>query len=380
MYSLRFRLPIVLTDPPALRRCPYCRSGLTRHQTNTRGLTDLRVGAVTVQRMLCKACRRTLTVRPDGVARSSKSLRLRALAVLLYCLGLDYRSTSAVLDAVGAPLAPSTVYNYVRAAGHKSRRLHLSAGPGAVLAVGQDTTVFKVKSRRQIVSFITDAFSGRVLRIDLVRREDAHSLAACLQKVAGPALELLVSDDADAYKPAADQLGLQHQVCTTHVRKALMRRAKDILAQTPPADPLRPAILRDTRRLRRALARGQPLKASLIEWAEQRLACYRRAPPPRKGQRASAPYRMRMLLTELAEGGEALFVHRKYTDSRGRPLLDGTNNVTERAIGWCGKVRYKLMRGMKSRGSLKDFLHLNAHMRNAQIHGARSFQMAALVS
>lgn len=33
--------------------------------------------------------------------------------------------------------------------------------------------------------------------------------------------------------------------------------------------------------------------------------------------------------------------------------LDGTNNVTERAIGRCGKIRYRTMRGYKSRKSWK---------------------------
>ena len=344
-----------------------------------RGLTDLRVGVVTVRRLLCKGCGHTVTVRPEGVSRSSKSLRLHALAVLLCCLGLDYRATSAVLEAVGAPLAASTAYGYVRAAGQAARRLHDRAGASGVIAVGQDTTVFKVKGRRQIVSFITDALSGRILRIDLVCREDAESLKACLQKVAGPELELLVSDDADAYKPLADALGLEHQVCTAHVRKALMRRAGDILSQTPSAEPMRPAIARDARQLRRALARGRPLKPRLIEWAQQRLAHYRRAPPPRKGQEAAAPYRMRMLLTELAENGMTLFTHRLYADAQGELLLDGTNNVAERAIGWCGKVRYKLMRGMESRASLEDFLHLNAHMRNHQIEGAQTFNLGVLV-
>jgi len=33
--------------------------------------------------------------------------------------------------------------------------------------------------------------------------------------------------------------------------------------------------------------------------------------------------------------------------------LDGTNNVTERAIGRYGKIRYRTMRGYKSRKSWK---------------------------
>jgi len=48
------RLPVVLTEPSRATACPSCGSGLIRHQTTVRGLTDLRIGAVTVQRYKCK--------------------------------------------------------------------------------------------------------------------------------------------------------------------------------------------------------------------------------------------------------------------------------------------------------------------------------------
>ena len=48
---------------------------------------------------------------------------------------------------------------------------------------------------------------------------------------------------------------------------------------------------------------------------------------------------------------------------------DGSLRSTRRAIGRCGKVRCKLMRCMKSRAGLKDFLRPNARMRNQQIEG-----------
>jgi len=56
----------------------------------------------------------------------------------------------------------------------------------------------------------------------------------------------------------------------------------------------------------------------------------------------SAEYaRMRRMLTDLLEHGPNLFTCRAFTGKNAKPLLDGTNNVTERAIGWCGKVRYR---------------------------------------
>jgi len=140
MIRLSFSLPIVHTTPAPLAHSPCCRSGLIRHQSKSRGLTDIRLGAVTVQRYLCKACGRTFTHRPRGVSRSSKSDRVKATAVLAYCLGLSYDASSQLLGALGAPLCKSSVYNYVRAAGQAARRLHRRSRSAAPLALGQDTT------------------------------------------------------------------------------------------------------------------------------------------------------------------------------------------------------------------------------------------------
>lgn len=45
--------------------------------------------------------------------------------------------------------------------------------------------------------------------------------------------------------------------------------------------------------------------------------------------------------------------------------MDGTNNVTERAIGRCGKIRYKLMRGYKSPVSWQRTMELFAWLGEA---------------
>jgi hypothetical protein len=71
------------------------------------------------------------------------------------------------------------------------------------------------------------------------------------------------------------------------------------------------------------------------------------ADPPLKGERASPWYRMRILTLKLWNNWNRLVLFQK------EPGLDGTNNVTERAIGRCGKVRYRMMRGYKSRKSWK---------------------------
>lgn len=47
MIPLSFSIPIVHTEPAPVAQWPCCRSGLIRHERMLRGLTDLRLGAVT---------------------------------------------------------------------------------------------------------------------------------------------------------------------------------------------------------------------------------------------------------------------------------------------------------------------------------------------
>jgi transposase-like protein len=214
---------------------------------------------VEVVRYRCKSCRRTFTARPDGVSRSSKSLRVQGLAVMMWCMGLSFDAVVSVMRGLGVPLAKSTACGYVAKAGAAALRLRRKAERRKIRFAGMDTTVFKVKGRKVIAAFVTDALRGDTVAIEFVDGEDAG-------------------------------------------------------------------------------------------W-------------PGKGERASPRYRMRMLLTELVERGPQLFSHKRHRAEGGRYRLDGTNNVTERAIGLDGKWRHKTMRGGKSRRALRRTLNLHAHIR-----------------
>jgi hypothetical protein len=71
-------------------------------------------------------------------------------------------------------------------------------------------------------------------------------------------------------------------------------------------------------------------------------------PPPGKGEKASPWYGMSLSLWKNWSS-LSLFKEGKWCDDDGNKLhLDGTNNVTEREIGRCGKMHDKTMRGYKS--------------------------------
>jgi hypothetical protein len=73
---------------------------------------------------------------------------------------------------------------------------------------------------------------------------------------------------------------------------------------------------------------------------------YRPAKPPGGGEKASVAYRIRLLLLDRWNLWWRLTTHRCGQGPKGE-RLDGTNNATERAIGWWVKERYRTMRGYK---------------------------------
>ena len=128
MIRLRFRMAVVLTEPDPIQNSPCCHTGVNRHQSSERGLTDVRIGAVEIQRYKCKGSGKTFAVRPQGVTRSSVSDRLKAAAArrrLILCgrqfhwtwrprhsqnARANYTRTGLTLLIHGSNASPSGIY------------------------------------------------------------------------------------------------------------------------------------------------------------------------------------------------------------------------------------------------------------------------------
>ena len=143
----QFLLPRV--DPhsfPPVERCrtPHCGGKVVLRQTVWKSLVDTQRRAVRIRRYFCWRCRKTFRVYPTGVSRAPTSERMKALAVLLYLLGLSYDQVSRVLFCLHSvpkdyrtkseiaswyhrtskrPLSKTAVYYAVQAAGEGVRRL-----------------------------------------------------------------------------------------------------------------------------------------------------------------------------------------------------------------------------------------------------------------
>lgn len=99
----------------------------------------------------------------------------------------------------------------------------------------------------------------------------------------------------------------------------------------------------DLDRLKGLVERRHPEDEKEFERMAQR---YWGARPPREGEKAGVAYRMRLLLLDRWNVWRRLTRYRRWRGPHGEQL-DGTNNASERAIGWWIKERYRTMRGYK---------------------------------
>jgi transposase-like protein len=297
------------------------------------------------------------------VSRAEQSDRLKAISVLLYVLGLSYGAVADFLEAVGTAICKTTVYNNVQEAGiaSRSRQSASVASGGKRAVIGADGTYVKVKGEKVGVQVVVDDQSGDLLGLDIIVSENSEEVRQVVERVAKQVeAEVLVSDDLDAYKGVADEVGLDHQICRSHVKRNVDALADSLTEQLNKQEPLPEGVTSSVECLVQDLEALQNLvrerPTSALEDLETMYYRYMAAPVPKKGERHTVWYRMRMLVTRLWERWRRLTLDQRRDD------LDGTNNSSERLIGWWIKERYRTMRGYKRTESIQNVVTLTARM------------------
>lgn len=369
---LNVRLPVV--QPEAVQgpiHCPYADRRRRKqacpgrqfklHQLNChKPLRDTRHTQVRAQRYRCLTCQRTFRVYPSGVSSAQQSATLKALSVLLYILGLSYQGVSDLLEALNQPVCKTTVYYDVQAAGAQAIQLRtswLKQQGASVQVLGIDCTHVKRLGQDTIVAVATSILSDAALDFEILDDESAPTVTRWIQDLAeSVGAEILVTDDADALKTVANDLGLDQQLCRAHVNRnvhdliaSLGTKALDHPDRVPRGLHLSvEQFLSDLHSLE-ALITGLPHdgQQQLSELAER----YQSAPPPQPGGKASMWYRMRLLTLDWSEHWSRLVRFQSWRGAHGE-RLDGTNNVTEQIIGQRVKERYRTMRGYKRDASI----------------------------
>lgn len=185
--------------------------------------------------------------------------------------------------------------------------------------------------------------------------------------------DVLVTDDADAFKKISDETGRAHQVCKSHVGRntdalveelsTLIQSGHDHSLETIQVSS--DQALADLVTLKKLIHSRQPEDQSILEQLYLRYAAARK---PGKG-RFSVAYRMRNLFLDRWTLWPRLTFYRTWKDEYGNLNLDGTNNDCERSIGWWIKERYRSMRGYKREQSALNVSRLVAHAGNHLSHG-----------
>lgn len=340
-------------------------------------LRDPRYEEVKAKRYRCLRCNRTFRVYPRGVSQAQQSDALKAFSVLLYLLGLSYGAVSLALEALQLLLeqplylSKTTVYRNVQACGQAARRRRqawLQQGH-KVHVVGADVTRVQCQGASLVVGVAVDDLTGIELSIAILDDETAETQLAWLQELTDVVgAEVLVSDDADALKTVTDELGLEHQICRRHVTQYVLQRVAELIEQAfDDPDPVPEGIQASVEQLVTDLEQVQWLIEHHPHDGNERLEelylryCW--ASPPREGEKASLWYRTYLLVLHLWNHWSRLTLYQRWQGPQGEGL-DGTNNATERVIGWDVKERYRTMRGYKRPESVLNVSGLLSWLRS----------------
>jgi len=318
------------------RRCPGCgRVGMVRHQVRRRGVIDLKVPESEVVQYQCEGCGKSASVPPPGM---QPECRHSDRTKVLWGLGLSYRDAAGLMKGLGIPISEVGVLKNVRAMGAQGMARHkkLAARMKAPV-LGADETEVKLSGNGVTVGFPTDPSSGEIIGLRVLASREGEELARWIVEAAKHfGAKALVSDELECYKPAAEKAGLSHQLCLAHWRKAVARRLKRIEGYEKEKELIREALKQ----------LDEPARKT-IRWLHRHFA---KAPPPRKGERQSPAYALRMLTLDIQENWNRLIcyqqTHERFRDQLGRKVprtyqVPATNNATENAIGRGGKIRAK---------------------------------------
>ena len=215
-----------LKYPKTRRRCTGTRFKM--HQAHCRKpVRDLRHTQVIAQRYRCLKCQRTFRVYPEGVSQDQLAASLKALSVLLYMLGISYQGVADLLESLLHPVCKTTVYHNVQAAGKKVRQLRRAwrqQHTGKMQVLGIDFTHHMQRARSNCGRVASAVLKGETMDIELVEAEASVRVLQWIRAIAAQiGAEIVVTDDADALKTVADELGCQQQICRAHVNRNVPR-------------------------------------------------------------------------------------------------------------------------------------------------------------
>ena len=354
-------------------------------QEVSKKIVDAEHRQVTAWRYECIQCGHVFRVYPNGVSHKQISKRVNGMAVMMYLLGLSYGAVEIVLSSLGMGIGKTSVYRAVQEMVKKVPGMKQESRLDGyrTKAVGADVTSVRCNGVWVTIGIAVDAINGMVLSIDELPGEDAEQLKAWLEPILNAVdADVVVSDDADAFKKVSDETGRAQQVCKSHVGRNTDELVDELSAligtgQDHSLDAIQVSSEQagsDLALLKELIHSRRPEDQSRLEEMYLR---YANARKPGKGKKYDVAYRIRNLLMDRWNLWPRLTFYRSWKDEYGYEILDGTNNHCERAIGWWIKERYRSMRGYKQVHSALGISRLIAFAGN---HLARGLRLADLMA
>ena len=280
---------------------------------------------------------------------------------------MSYGGVEDALAAFGWAGSKSSAYRDVQAAGKSVQRIRKAQGKRKVAVAEADAT-FVTCNREQITIAVgVDVLTQNVLEIELVDTESADALRPFLKELVDTfEVEVLLSDDQESYKQLCDELDIKHGICWAHVNRNVAQLVGQLGEQAlskpdPVPDGMDVTIddfLADLEYVQLLVALRPLTGKEQLRQLHQR---YCAAPSPEAGERATMWYRFRLALLGWWNRWARLTLDQEWRGAHGE-RLDGTNNATERVIGWWIKERYRTMRNYKRKQSVLNVSRLIAYL------------------
>jgi transposase-like protein len=306
--------------------CPKCKGETFQSWGSTeKKIKDTRIRMVKVKRYRCTNCKKTFRHYPEGVSHAQQSDRLMVLCVVMWGLGLSYRSVELILSAFGVNLSHMSGWRDVQAEGRRIRR-RMRWKPARV--VGIDGAWLN----RRGMMVAVDLGDGQLLSLAQIDEKDKAAVEQWLRSLKQKhKIGVIVTDDLSTYKELADELELGHQVCQFHVRRWVGRKVKELQEDIPPEHQ---EVIERVRQLIEELPKNG---------GKELYELWKKLPgrTTRPDEERTPSEKLRDLVLRLSRDWE------RYIEFYSDPGIPWTNNQTENMVGKI-KNRAKRVRGYKS--------------------------------
>lgn len=145
------------------------------------------------------------------------------MSVYYWLLGMSLGAVTDALDPFGCHLGRTTVFDNLRQTGTVARRRlrERLRSKITVRVVAMDFTHVTEQGHDTAVMHTSDASTGLTLEITPLHAEDEHTITRYVQWIAKlTGCEVILTDDADTFKTAADAAGVPRHVGVPAARGA----------------------------------------------------------------------------------------------------------------------------------------------------------------